>query len=336
MLKKHLNTALTLIVLLSVFVAEAQNGKRMVFDFKKQFCSYYGENTPTTAIYTFASDNEAKQALARIMQVTGLPTNFNIMAANVPNACAVIKCPTSSTCERYILYNQDFMLKVRDLTRTNWSEISILAHEIGHHLSGHTLDNLGSRPEIELEADKFSGFVLGKMGATLADAKAAMELIGSSSGSSTHPAKDARLAAIVNGWREATANNNTSSSNTTSRTTTTSTTPTTKKRSDNEVIQALADKAGRDLMSCCSSFGGNNFKVDVEFSLVKESDDQTQRIIPMTAAWTGGFSGRRYWIQGVLTWDKSSGQLYRYWKKIDDSGGFSPGCGTGCIERSNP
>lgn len=75
MLKKHLNTALTLIVLLSVFVAEAQNGKRMVFDFKKQFCSYYGENTPTTAIYTFASDNEAKQALARIMQVTGLPTN---------------------------------------------------------------------------------------------------------------------------------------------------------------------------------------------------------------------------------------------------------------------
>jgi hypothetical protein len=332
---KYLGITFLLCVLLFKIDVNAQNGKRMVFDFKKQFCSYYGENTPTKAIYTFSSDNEAKQALERIMKVTGLPTNFNIMAANVPNACAVIKCPTANTCERFILYNQDFMLKIRDLTQNNWSEISILSHEIGHHLSGHTLDNLGSRPEIELEADKFSGFVLGKMGAKLTDAKAAMELIGSSTGSNTHPAKDARIAAIVNGWREATANSTksttTPSTNTSSRSNTLGS-----KKSDDEVIQALADKAGRDLMSCCSSFGGSNFKTDVEFSMVQENDDNSRRIIPLTVSWTGSMSGRRYWIRGVLQWDKTSGQLFRYWKKSEDSGGFSPGCGTGCIEKNNP
>lgn len=333
MISKILNLIILLCLTLLSHKILAQNGKRMVFDFKKQYCSYYGEAPTNSAVYTFTSDNEAKQALERIMKVTGLPTNFNIMAANVPNACAVIKCPTANSCECYILYNQDFMMRVRDMTHTNWSEISILAHEIGHHLSGHTLDNLGSRPEIELEADKFSGFVLGKMGATLADAKVAMELIGSGSGSSTHPAKDARLAAIVNGWREATANKNTTS---TPNTSTPRPQTTSGRKSDNEVLQALADKAGRDLMSCCSSFGGSNFKTDVEFGLAQENDDNTKRIIPMTVNWTGSMSGRRYWIQGILTWDKTSGQLYRYWKKVDDSGGFSPGCGTGCIEKSNP
>ena len=34
----------------------------------------------------------------------------------------------------------------------------------------HTLERGGSRPEIELEADEFSGFVLRKMGATLPQA----------------------------------------------------------------------------------------------------------------------------------------------------------------------
>ena len=41
------------------------------------------------------------------------------------------------------------------------------ASSFGHHLGGHTLVPGGSQPPIELEADRFSGFVLHKMGADL-------------------------------------------------------------------------------------------------------------------------------------------------------------------------
>lgn len=58
-------------------------------------------------------------------------------------------------------------------------------------------------PPLELEADKYSGFVLYNMGAALSDAKAAMSLISNPSGSVTHPPRSARLTAITNGWLEA-------------------------------------------------------------------------------------------------------------------------------------
>ena len=73
----------------------------------------------------------------------------------------------------------------------------------GHHLQGHTLEHGGSRPTIELEADKFSGFVLYKLGATLEQAEIGMITLGSDRGSSTHPSRKARLAAIESGWAEA-------------------------------------------------------------------------------------------------------------------------------------
>jgi hypothetical protein len=132
------------------------------------------------------------------MQHTGLETNFVIRAANVANAVAAIQGE-----QRLILYNQQFMMRVRDRTGSDWSQISILAHELGHHLQGHTLQPGGSRPPIELEADKYSGFILHRMGATLAQAQAAMQLIANDQGSTTHPGKQARLAAITNGWLKA-------------------------------------------------------------------------------------------------------------------------------------
>ncbi|MFT6827522.1 MAG: hypothetical protein ACI9Z3_000805 [Roseivirga sp.] len=177
------------LAILSILSLNAQQ-RLPVFD---RTCGYVGE-IEETDLYGFNSDSEAQSALKRIMRYTGLPANFQIMAANVPNAAAVIKGDT-----RYILYNQYFMEQIKDLTKTNWSSISILAHEIGHHLSGHTLDNIGSRPDKELESDGFSGFILYKMGASLDESRAVMNTIGGE-GSSTHPPKSARLSAITNGW----------------------------------------------------------------------------------------------------------------------------------------
>ncbi len=81
-----------------------------------------------------------------------------------------------------------------------WASLSILAHEVGHHLNGHSLIPGGSRPSLELQADKFSGFILAKIGASLEEAQSAINAIVSENGSTTHPGKSARLAAIANGW----------------------------------------------------------------------------------------------------------------------------------------
>jgi hypothetical protein len=166
-------------------------------------CSYFGESIDETT-YGFTSDKAANEALENIVKHTGLPINFTLMAGNVPNAAAVIRCDQATNdCQRYIVYNQDFMLRVKQRTKTDWAAVSILAHEIGHHLSGHTLLSGGSRPQLELEADKFSGFVLYNMGATLEEAQIAINTFVGETQSATHPGRSARVAAITNGWIQA-------------------------------------------------------------------------------------------------------------------------------------
>lgn len=160
-------------------------------------CSYYGGVTTNTITMTEASPT-AEKVVQDIMSVIGLKANFELRGANVPTAAAVIK-----KGKRYILYNPQFMNSIVASTGNKWAAVSILAHEIGHHLNGHTLDSETSKPATELDADEFSGFVLQKMGATLADAQATMTAIASIKGSHTHPPKSQRLTAIASGWNKA-------------------------------------------------------------------------------------------------------------------------------------
>ena len=146
-------------------------------------------------IFGWESSNEAKNKVRRICDAVGLQPRFDIRQASVPNAMATIQGN-----KRLILYSENFILKINQSTGTGWASTGILAHEIGHHLNNHTLAEEGSRPELELEADEFSGFVLARLGATLEQAQAAIQTV-SARGSSTHPPRQARLEAIARGWR---------------------------------------------------------------------------------------------------------------------------------------
>jgi hypothetical protein len=145
------------------------------------------------APYDYASDITAK-----IISVIGLKPNFEVKAAKVPNAAAVVY-----QGKRYVLYNPTFINALVKTAGNEWAAVSVLAHEIGHHLNGHTLTNHGSRPPEELEADEFSGFVLRRMGASLSEAQVAMKIAANARQTATHPAKYDRLVAIENGWKNA-------------------------------------------------------------------------------------------------------------------------------------
>ena len=146
----------------------------------------------------FSSPSDGKKIVASILDAIGIQENFRIEAANVPNVEAKIRHH-----HRYILYNPAFVNGVNVMTKDKWASIFILAHEVGHHVEGHTLTRVKDKLNIELQADQFAGFVLCKMGATLEEAQLAMHFIASTTASKTHPGRNARLAAIEKGWKMA-------------------------------------------------------------------------------------------------------------------------------------
>lgn len=153
---------------------------------------------PTATSGSMAAAAGSRDIIKEIIEVVGLQPRFQVQEANVENAAAVIYGG-----QRYILYNRQFLAEVNNAVKTDWAAISILAHEIGHHLNGHTLSRGGSNPSDELEADEFSGFVLRKMGASLAEAQAAINLLSQERSSHTHPGRSVRLASISKGWHNA-------------------------------------------------------------------------------------------------------------------------------------
>lgn len=147
----------------------------------------------------FTSNRHAERVVERILQPVGLTRNF-----------VVVECPNTENCfatvvdgKRFIIYDGNFMKQVQDLTNTDWSAISIVAHEIGHHLQGHTIDGMGSRPGKELEADRFSGFVLHQLGASLDESLIAIRTLSSVESTDSHPGLGVRVEAISRGWNEA-------------------------------------------------------------------------------------------------------------------------------------
>ncbi|MDQ1259503.1 MAG: hypothetical protein QG643_1327 [Pseudomonadota bacterium] len=169
-----------------------------------QACSYDGSPLAFSPPDLSKGGGTGKQVVAEIMKYTGLPANFVVVEGKVPNAAAVIMQGPDQVPRRVIAYNPAFMGQVIEATKSNnWAPVSIMAHEIGHHLSGHTIVPGGSQPPIELESDKFSGFVLYKMGAPLKDAQNAIATLIPEADGQTHPGRRKRLAAIANGWIEA-------------------------------------------------------------------------------------------------------------------------------------
>ena len=151
----------------------------------------------------FLSNAEADDALAKILSVVGASKRFIVAPCeNINNALAVIEDDM-----RYILYDPEFINSISE-TSNYWSNMSILAHEVGHHINGHTLGASISAYESkiqELEADEFSGFVMQKIGATLNEATDAIASISPSGDDtySSHPNKERRIKAITKGYNNA-------------------------------------------------------------------------------------------------------------------------------------
>lgn len=143
---------------------------------------------------------EARNQVARVVHASGLEMNLELVPDYASPAAAQM-----INGQRVILFDPRFMAQVADKICPDWGAMSILAHEVGHHLAGHTLRPAAQPWRDELEADQFSGFVLARLGATEVETLSAASNILPEQATPTHPGRKDRIAAILHGWQNAEA-----------------------------------------------------------------------------------------------------------------------------------
>ena len=171
----------------------------------------------------FMTDSEAENALDKILNTIGASKNFVLTPCSEINNAAA----TSYKGIRYILYDKEFMQLINSRTN-NWSSLAILAHEVGHHINGHSVDillyaadvvetkSLENKRKQELEADEFAGFVMARLGASLNNALAFTEVFKEKDDTyDTHPSKSKRVNAVRKGFNKAGGNSSVANTNNT-------------------------------------------------------------------------------------------------------------------------
>jgi hypothetical protein len=150
---------------------------------------------------SFESDEDAKAVFREILAATGLPGVAERILIRASAETTNAQAHIDPQGQRYIIYNATFMqeLGARAKTARYWSLVFVVAHEVGHHLAGH-LDFQGQNHKVELEADRYGGFILGRMGATHDHVVAAVRAIGSPDASETHSGRDQRVQVASLGW----------------------------------------------------------------------------------------------------------------------------------------
>lgn len=196
-MKKIIFVLVVSVLFTADLLAQTKTGIELCIEYQKAFSS-------------FASEKEANVALDKILDVIGASKNFTLIPCDdISNAVAV-----TFKGDRFIIYDAAFMRKI-DLATNNWSYLFILAHEVGHHINGHTRDfllaeilddqPLEDRRKEELEADEFASFIVSKLGATYSQIEETIALVASDKSDlySTHPNYDKRIAAVKRGFERA-------------------------------------------------------------------------------------------------------------------------------------
>ncbi|MEQ1713252.1 MAG: PAN domain-containing protein, partial [Hyphomicrobium sp.] len=201
--KSKLVWACAAVIAASIALPASADDDVIEFD-GKSVRSFHGL-TPTGP-RRFKTDGEAQIVVDRI--VTYVPMRHGVKAfvtddvTEVPNAEARI----DKNGKRVIGFNRAFMQGLKKGVANEWPLVGIAAHEIGHHAGNHNflpMDNCKLNNEVELEADFYAGFALGKMLVKLDDATSALHQLPKDA-DCEHPGRLERIAVAKEGWQKAT------------------------------------------------------------------------------------------------------------------------------------
>jgi hypothetical protein len=151
-------------------------------------------------------------AIEKIVSAVSIPNNFKLVECeSIKNAAATIH-----NGKRYIIYDKDFLDRISERTN-DFGKIFLLAHEIGHHINGDLISEVAyqkinelnkeetnaEKRKMELEADKFAGSVIARLGGSIEDATMPIRLMPNPSLNSTHPQTKDRIISIIKGYNNA-------------------------------------------------------------------------------------------------------------------------------------
>ena len=142
-----------------------------------------------------APDRRATLAMRMICDAVGMERTIALFSANITKR-NVLAFATTWRGKRYIVYD-----RVRvpwPETNIPWSSMLVMAHEVGHHVAGHIHRRDIAGKSGELEADRFAGFALARLGAS--EGQTLSFFSWDWAASSSHPSARARREATREGW----------------------------------------------------------------------------------------------------------------------------------------
>jgi hypothetical protein len=133
--------------------------------------------------------------VSRIMGALSFNADFDVyIAEHENNAFATV-----ARGRKILVVDVGFVAGLNQRTGTQWAAISVIAHEIGHHIAGFS----GDRHRCELNADYWSGQSLQRLGSGRDPAMRALLLVGNDQDTPTHPNKRRRAQIVARGWDDA-------------------------------------------------------------------------------------------------------------------------------------
>ena len=214
-MKNNLHILILLLIPLISFGQDVKSGNSPLYAGEQDL--EYGNSTEAAELCvsirsnSASSDSSADESLEAILSVVGAAKRFMLYPCDKINNAVAYTSPTSGF--RYILYDEEFMNSLSNRNNKYWANMAVLAHEVGHHINGHTLSEKISQYDNrlqELEADEFAGFVLSKLGADLKEVEDIFSNLGEDGDDTyrSHPNKTRRLNAINKGFEKARLNGN--------------------------------------------------------------------------------------------------------------------------------
>lgn len=137
----------------------------------------------------------AEREVGWITDLIGMRPHIEILEAEFNGGGIAIAAVRGT--QRYIVYDTKWFTFADD--RVSWYSVYVLGHEIGHHIYGHTYRRQRHPHQAELDADRFGGWAVARLGGRL-DQALAFTRVFSETGSRTHPPRNKRIAAIREGW----------------------------------------------------------------------------------------------------------------------------------------
>jgi hypothetical protein len=170
----------------------------------RPFCRFslqggWGDDGPTEYITrrarTLNDPSGVPQVVEQIKRMLSITASFDIyIAEEEDNAFATV-----ANGRKILVVDVGFLEKLNAIAGTEWGAISVIAHEVGHHIAGFAADKHRS----ELNADYWSGQSLQRLGSAKAAATSAIRAWGSDVDTASHPNKMRRAATIERGWDDA-------------------------------------------------------------------------------------------------------------------------------------